>query len=138
ALTSALLLLASYRLVAVQGNFYDLPFALLLATSLVFALRVVENWKWVEGTEAPITFFAGYSYTLYLTHYTVMTAMRSLDGMALVLTVTAAANLLAIAMWWLFERHHRAVASALKTTLRRAAFPIASEAAIEHQPARML
>lgn len=137
-LASAVLLLATCRLFAVQGNFYDLPFSLLVAIFLVFALRVVENWKWIESVEAPIKFLACYSYTLYLTHYTVMTLMRSLQGMSLVLTVIAAANVMAIAMWWLFERHHRAVASVLKATLLRATFPIASRAEIEHTHLRML
>jgi len=110
----ALFLLAACRLIAVQGNFYDLTFSLLLAIAIAFALRLVENWKWIERFQMPISLLAAYSYSLYLTHYTVMEATASLHGMARVVVVFVAANLLAIAMWWVFERHHRSIARALK------------------------
>jgi len=134
-LASALVLLASYRLFAVQGNFYDLAFCLLLAIALVFVLWLVENWKWIERFETPIMFLAAYSYTLYLTHYTVMEAISFENGVSRVILVIISANAVAIAMWWLFERHHRAIASTLKANLRRITLPTASEARIEQRTA---
>ena len=130
-LASALLLLATCRLLATQGNFYDLPFSLLLAIGLAFALRLVENWKWIECCETPIKFLAAYSYTLYLTHYTVMEAMSFLSGFSRVITVIVSANAIAIAMWWLFERHHPAVASAVKANLHVIRAPIPTEKTVE-------
>ena len=108
---------AAYRLLVAKGDFYDLSFALDLALAFIFLLRLVENWKWIERFEGPITFLAAYSYTLYLTHYTVMSSISFLTGFSRVIVVIISANALAIAMWWLFERHHRAIASALKARL---------------------
>lgn len=122
-LASAVLLLATYRLITAQGNFYDLPFSLLLAIGIAFTLRLVENWSWIERFEAPITLLAAYSYTLYLTHYTIMEAISFTSGFPRVIVVTVSANAVAVCMWWLFERHHREIATALKSRLHGTGAP---------------
>jgi len=118
-LFSAFALTAAYRLVLVQGNFYDLELSLLLALTLVFGLKLVEGWNWLNRLEKPIAGLAAYSYTIYLTHYTVMSAVTFSHGITRVLAVIIAANLVALVMYWLFERHYRTVASALKSLKTR-------------------
>ena len=117
----ATLSLCGLRLFLVRWNFYDLQFALLLAISLVAALKLVENWNWLEQISRPIAGLAAFSYTLYLTHNTVIDALRPLHGLVYVIVGFSAANLIAIAMWWLFERHHKAVAEMVRSKLRSCA-----------------
>jgi peptidoglycan/LPS O-acetylase OafA/YrhL len=59
---------------------------------------------------------AAYSYTLYLIHYTVMEAIPPsvLYGWARVLAVFAVSNIVSIALYFAFERHHKKVATWLR------------------------
>jgi peptidoglycan/LPS O-acetylase OafA/YrhL len=50
---------------------------------------------------------AAYSYTLYLTHYTVMSAISIQSGWARTVVTFVVANIVAIALYFAFERHYR-------------------------------
>lgn len=112
--------LAHKKLELAQGSFYDLQFSLLLGFTLVCALKAVERWDWLALIEKPVTFVAGFSYTLYLTHYTVMSSVV-FEGAphTRVWIIFILSNALAITMWFLFERHHRTVARWLKARVSR-------------------
>jgi peptidoglycan/LPS O-acetylase OafA/YrhL len=62
---------------------------------------------------------ANYSYSLYLTHLTIfwfafVRFPGHEDDSRLFWLAIATANAVAIAFWWLFERHHRRIAARLK------------------------
>lgn len=107
-----LAVLAGVRLVVVQGNFYELQFGALVALVFVTGLKAAERWNGLMMVGGVAKFIAAYSYTLYLTHYTVMSIISDqvLDGWPRVVVVFLVANVVAIGMWTLFERHHRHVA----------------------------
>ena len=104
---------ALFRIIAVDWHFYDVHFALLLAAFMASSLVAIERDEWSERSATFAKLLAAYSYTLYLTHYTVMTAISDelLQGATRVAAVVVISNLVAISLWWLFERHHRSVAS---------------------------
>ncbi len=70
-------------------------------------------------------FGAGYSYSLYLIHYTVLVAAMLLlpHGLPALLLAILLANALSIGFWWLFERHYarmtKGVIAALDATVMR-------------------
>ncbi len=118
------------RLVALKleghpGEFVELQFSVFLAVaifSMLFALASVQRVPRmiVKGTK----FFAGYSYSLYLTHATVIIYIylrfpgHQHDPRFFWYSI-AASNVLAIAFWWVFERHYQKVAALLKQIARR-------------------
>jgi peptidoglycan/LPS O-acetylase OafA/YrhL len=72
----------------------------------------------------PIGFFAGYSFTLYLTHHTLMTsihALHLLSGWTALLVSIVASNLVAISIAWCGERHHKSIARLLNAKRRNSA-----------------
>jgi peptidoglycan/LPS O-acetylase OafA/YrhL len=102
------LLLFVYRLRMAAWSFYDLRAGLLAGISFFSALKALQygsapSWLIKMGAG-----FAAFSYSLYLTHYTVMNAVPGWLAIP-------AANLVAIVMWALFERHHRVVARWLRS-----------------------
>lgn len=117
AIAMIIAILAFWRLLVRGGEVYDLEFGLILVALLIAGLLAVERWDWLHVIERPATALAAYSFSLYLTHYTVLALIRG-KGMTRVVLIFLVANLLAIAMWWLFERHHRTVAIKLKELYR--------------------
>lgn len=118
--------LCVYRLQIAKDGFYDLSFNLLLAATIIAAVKGIELVRipaWIAKASAAL---AAFSYTLYLTHYTVMVAFASLNGRTRVLVVLVVANLVAVAMYFAFERHHRAVARWLKRATFTASLPRSS------------
>jgi peptidoglycan/LPS O-acetylase OafA/YrhL len=119
-----------FMLARLLGNHFEtreLQFSLFLALSVfgvLFALafakpRVPRAVGWGTG------FVAAYSYSLYLTHHTFL-EYASVKRPGLVghpgsfWLMVAAANILAIAFWFLFERHYRQLARLAKIYLRKA------------------
>jgi peptidoglycan/LPS O-acetylase OafA/YrhL len=98
----------------------DLQFGVFVATaifSLFFALGTVRQVP--KTIAAAFGFLANYSYSLYLTHLTIfwfafVRFPGHEDDSRLFWLAIATANAVAIAFWWLFERHHRRIAARLK------------------------
>jgi peptidoglycan/LPS O-acetylase OafA/YrhL len=105
------LFLALYRLKIAAWSFYDLQTCLLIGTAFFSASKAIENWPvpvWLTKIGAGC---AAFSYSLYLIHYTVMTAVPGWRALLL-------SNILAVLMWFLFERHYHAVARLLRSGRR--------------------
>ncbi|PCI57304.1 MAG: hypothetical protein COB36_03310 [Alphaproteobacteria bacterium] len=118
------LLLMAVRIVALkidgELNILEFQFGVYLATAIFSFLFVLSD------TITPpklftkvIRFIADYSYSLYLSHFTVITYLyvrfpeREHDivffGMAMILS-----NIVAVLLWFFFERHHRKLSTWLK------------------------
>ena len=79
----ALALARVYGLTAVDGaKAFDRGFASLLAVSFFFLIVCCQNVEWQPPDTARrvVRVLAGYSYTLYLTHFTVLTLFYELRG----------------------------------------------------------
>jgi peptidoglycan/LPS O-acetylase OafA/YrhL len=119
ALVSALCIVA--RLVNNRGITNELQVGLYLGC-LIFALFFALGFSELRVpalVAMPIGFVAGYSYSLYLVHHSLLEYVTvrqpELVGQAWAFwAAILASNLLALAFWWLFERHHRQLARALK------------------------
>jgi len=104
-----------------QANPADLQSGVFDATaifSLFFALGTVHQVPKIIARA--FGFLANYSYSLYLTHLTIfwfafVRFPGHEDDPRLFWLAIAAANAVAIAFWWLFERHHRRAAARLKS-----------------------
>ncbi|MBL8701915.1 MAG: acyltransferase [Alphaproteobacteria bacterium] len=116
------LALCALRLAANQVRVYELQFALYASAAIfavLLALGRIERAPppWLARLAAGL---AAISYSLYLTHFTLLTFLvtqvhaGALDPAAALVLCLAGANALAIAFWWSFERHHRAVARWLR------------------------
>lgn len=112
------------RLLANHFAVAEFQFGLFLAVTLFALFFALGAWpnavpSWMERA---IGFFAGYSYSLYLTHYTLLSFIdvtfpgHQHDPRFFWLAI-GVANALAITFWWLFERHHRHIAAAAKAWL---------------------
>jgi peptidoglycan/LPS O-acetylase OafA/YrhL len=112
------------RLFANHVEITELQFGVFLAIfifALLFACgasRYVVP-KWIERG---IGFIAGYSYSLYLTHHTILEFLSvrlsgEMSERALFWTGVASSNVVAIGFWYLFERHHRHLARMCKDFL---------------------
>jgi peptidoglycan/LPS O-acetylase OafA/YrhL len=113
------------RLFANRSGTDELQFGLFLA-SLVFAVLFALGFARLRVPEIAarlIGFLAGYSYSLYLLHHTLLDYLAiqfpGRSGAIAFWLAIAAANLLSIVFWYLFERHHRRMASALKQYFAR-------------------
>lgn len=116
-LFAGFVVLALYRYRTAPDEFYDLKLNLLMAISLFCAVKAIENFsipKWLVRFSVAM---AAYSYTLYLIHYTVMSAISIQSGWARVGVTFVVANIVAIALYFAFERHYRKVAAWMKTWL---------------------
>ncbi len=113
------------RIVAIHledkgGSFVELQFALFLAVALfsvLFALGTVE--KVPRPLARAASFVAGYSYSLYLIHMTLLVYIylrypgHDNDPRFFWYGI-AVSNIAAIIFWWLFERHYRKLAVLMK------------------------
>jgi peptidoglycan/LPS O-acetylase OafA/YrhL len=122
-LAAAAVVFMAGRFFATKGQIYELQFGLFLALflfGLLFALSGVRQ----TGPAALIGFIAGYSYSLYLLHHTVLelVAVKRPDligSHAAFWAMIVVCNLVSIVFWWLFERHHRQLARAARSWLAR-------------------
>ena len=95
----------------------EFQFGLFLAV-LVFALFFALGFarlRVAPGLERVVGFVAGYSYSLYLVHHTLVEFLAihypdRQNSPTMFWAAIAAANLLAVVFWYLFERHHRQLA----------------------------
>lgn len=102
----------------------ELQFSVFLACavfSLLFFLHKVEKVPVV--IEKICNFIAGYSYSLYLTHATVIIYIYlrypGNDSNPKVFWIAIlVSNVVAIVFWWLFERHYHALATKMKKILK--------------------
>lgn len=108
---SAILVLYRYRIAA--DEFYDLRLNLLLGVLIFSGLKTVESMQALRWFTPIAAGLAAYSYTLYLTHYTVMALIPG-AGMSRVVLVFFVANFVAICLYFAFERHHRILGEAMK------------------------
>ena len=114
------------RLYVNELKVYELQLGLLV-TALLF---LVYHLVGASGATLPVAvrtvprFIAAFSYSLYLTHFTVLTylltrvADGALDRSAALWLCLVGSNLVAIVFWWLFERHHRALGRAFLERFR--------------------
>jgi peptidoglycan/LPS O-acetylase OafA/YrhL len=105
-------------------NFQDLGIVLCEALIIVGGLSVMDGIRVLpRSLRDACTFLASYSYSLYLVHNTVLVVVqhslaRAIGSAAFGLALVAA-HLVAFAMYLLFERHYRQVATWLKRLLLR-------------------
>jgi peptidoglycan/LPS O-acetylase OafA/YrhL len=121
---------AGLGLISMGGRIYarnyhevgELQFALFLAL-VVFGLLFAggaTRAKLPRLLERVIGFAAGYSYSLYLTHFTIMELVAIWDphhthDLLFFYGSVVLSNLFAIGFYFLFERHYKSVARFLKT-----------------------
>ncbi len=105
----AVLALAAYRLKIAPDKFYDLALNLLIALAVIVSIKFVEDKEFSASFSKFSKWLASYSYTLYLTHYTVLVSLSFLTGWTRVFTVFFLSNAIALGMYYLFERHHKKV-----------------------------
>jgi peptidoglycan/LPS O-acetylase OafA/YrhL len=120
-LAGAFLLAAFVRLYFTREA-YDLVYAGLLALALFFVLCFLQRHELaIPGMVAfLITFNANISYTLYLTHYTLLDMLHNWRGQSAinVLIGFLISNVVAIAIYLIFDRHHPKVRVWLKQTFK--------------------
>ena len=98
------------------GEAYDTTFAALLALSLYFVIAACRTtrYRWHRQATRIVRFAAGYSMTLYIVHYSVLSAVAALGGTERrwpsFLAAIALANICAIALAIPFEMRHRSFA----------------------------
>jgi peptidoglycan/LPS O-acetylase OafA/YrhL len=113
------------RLLAIKldaGNISigEFQFSLFLAVVVFASVLLAGCVNRLPGWLVKVSqFLANYSFSLYLTHFTVLTYLfvrypGSEHNPKLFLTSLVASNVLAIVFWWLFERHYPAVGRWLK------------------------
>jgi peptidoglycan/LPS O-acetylase OafA/YrhL len=103
------------RLMVNNLRVYELQFGLYLSLFLFLVHHVLgaARVELPEAVRAVPRFVADFSYSLYLTHFTLLTwlgtrvAGGALDREAAVWYCLIGSNALAIVFWALFERHHR-------------------------------
>jgi peptidoglycan/LPS O-acetylase OafA/YrhL len=109
------LVLAVARSFMVHGNAYDMCLVVLLGFALFFAIYGLQGstHRPSERSVRVIRWLADYSFTLYLTHYTVIELVllsnRRTSPMATVAICVLAANVIAIAIAVPTEMRHRAM-----------------------------
>jgi peptidoglycan/LPS O-acetylase OafA/YrhL len=115
---------------------YELQFAILIAGVLFGPLFLLGT----TTRSLPRIFsrsldrWAGYSYSLYLTHFTVLTwftlrlPSETHWDPALFVALFVTANAVALGFWFLFERHYPTLARLAKATLDRRGLPRSARA----------
>lgn len=121
-------ILTTARLIpARDSEFYDLSLILLLAALLCTILKAMEAVRVHRVVAKAGAFLAAISYSLYLTHYTVLALTAPLDGATRVAVAVLAGNAVAIGMWWMFERHYRDVARWLRASHATASHQVSDD-----------
>jgi peptidoglycan/LPS O-acetylase OafA/YrhL len=114
------------RLFADHFEVSELQFGMFLAIflfALLFAFGAIRV-AMPRVIERAVGFIAGYSYSLYLTHHTILEFLSvrlsgEIGDRALFWIAIVTSNLVAIGFWYLFERHHRQLAQILKDFLAK-------------------
>jgi peptidoglycan/LPS O-acetylase OafA/YrhL len=127
------LIVAGAALVAMGGRLFanhfevsELQFGLFLALFIFASLFACGASRRAvpKVLERSVGFVAGYSYSLYLTHHTLLEFLSirlsgELSDGTLFWIAIALSNVVAIGFWYLFERHHRQLARILKDFLAK-------------------
>ncbi len=111
-------------------NFQDLGMAACIVLVFISGVSIMEGLRPLpQLVRRACAVLASYSYSLYLVHNTVFIVVLRLYGHALGAAALpcafALAHLVAYAVYWLFERHHRHVGRVLKTYLALPSRPTA-------------
>jgi len=109
--------MTAMRLIVNGLKVYELQFGLYLCLLLFLVHHIVgaAGTRLPDRVAAVPRFVADFSYSLYLTHFTLIVLLSTfvadgrLTGDAAFWICLAGANGLAILFWYLFERHHRAL-----------------------------
>ena len=104
---------------------YDLHEKLFNSTIVAFVTVLIA---------IPLATMAAYSFSLYLTHFTVLSAVQrvaahygvTVEGLPWLVAVFVLSNIIALFFYWAFERHYRQVRHAMKRLLLRRDAPHAS------------
>jgi peptidoglycan/LPS O-acetylase OafA/YrhL len=101
---------------------YDFRGYLLLATAFASIVAASQSNNLLAPARRWIGFFADYSFTLYLTHHTIMTCMffQQYRGWLPFFVSIAVSNILAIGLAYFGERRHKILASWLYGRVRHA------------------
>jgi peptidoglycan/LPS O-acetylase OafA/YrhL len=106
----------------VAGDAYDTLYVLLLGITLYFGISYLQNHKISipKPLSPTISFFANYSFTLFLIHYSLMDLFRIWQGKGMVSLLFAyfTCNIAAIIMYFLFEKNDHIVKRQLKKLLK--------------------
>lgn len=108
-------------------NFWELQFGVFVAIALFAPLLGLASVQKVPALlKKTATFFSSYSYSLYLIHIPIILCLyisfpHHDSDVAFFWIATSVAHVVAIAFWWLFERHYRTLAKWLKTRRFKAA-----------------
>lgn len=113
----AVLVLAAYRLKIAPDKLYDLSLNLLIALATIISIKLVENKNLPNSLAKNAKRLASYSYTLYLTHYTVLVSLSFLAGWTRFFIVFFLSNAIALGMYYLFERHHKMPSKVIRNKL---------------------
>lgn len=118
--------------VQVGRGAYDMYAPLVALALSVGLMSGYQAWRGLRTVGPPrpavarlVEFVAGYSYSLYLVHFSVLISMAALlpptggSGILRVIAGFLLANLVAIGFWWCFERHYPRVGRALHGRLAR-------------------
>jgi peptidoglycan/LPS O-acetylase OafA/YrhL len=114
---------AKPHLVTVRGGLYELQFSVFLAMLIFGGLLALTGIR-RAGPAALVGFVAGYSYSLYLIHHSIVELFwvkrpDLVGSHAAFWMVIVVCNLAAIVFWWAFERHHRQLAKGARAWLAR-------------------
>jgi peptidoglycan/LPS O-acetylase OafA/YrhL len=121
---------------------YNFQIAVLIAIVMFGVLIGLNRIERVpRSIAAPTNFFASYSYSLYLTHNTILLLVfeqtQSLPKPLSIAIGVLTAQMAAWAVYMAFERHYRAVARWLRPVLVRVMTP-SVDAGVRHEAARAL
>lgn len=120
-------------------NFQDLGMAACVVLMFISSISIMEGLRPLpQLVRRACATLASYSYSLYLVHNTVFIVVLHLYGHALGMAALpcafALAHLMAYALYWLFERHHRHVGRVLKTYLAVPSRPKVPETGLAASP----
>lgn len=137
-LLAGLMLLAAHEAPMPLPAGYDLKLSMLFLLALMFSVIAaqVNNVQVPKAIETYAQWFAGYSFTLYLTHYSSVVFVKAvfgLQGTGLLIGGVIVANLVAAILAHFTERHYKRVAAWLRL-LTNNAVPQAAAVKRENAP----
>jgi peptidoglycan/LPS O-acetylase OafA/YrhL len=129
-LSLASVIYAMYVIFALTGQYYDLTLGILLATCILLGVLLLNRARFKRASSlilnkhvaGSITLGAGYSYTLYLTHYPIVILFAGLNlpgnRFLMLLPILLITNLTAFSIAHFTEKKHKELAGTIKKWLR--------------------
>lgn len=116
------IILIIYRWKIVHGEFYDLSLNLLIGIVFFCCVELMRDVNFSRvyklNLQAVAKWLGNISYSLYLTHYTVLTIIQSdFYFLPRELLVILIANLVGLIFFFTFERHHKKIAAYIREKL---------------------